>query len=419
MKPLTVSECDNLADCLRALIGARLQSVECAEADVRMEFFLRGNRLWLWIDLHPSLPMILPFSAPMRFSKKMKKPMGLFLNAHFCGRRLESIERPEDSGRVIVMNFTGGARLEARLFPAGRNLMATIEDKHLHWLRPKPLPSGESHSGSDSIRDLETLRTQWRALRGLRSSGEASKSIEKSQESGIAKKLGKLKRALGQVEKSLAERLDQPWREIGEWLKSNQSLKVPEPWPPFIDAARSLAWNIQNCFTKAEEVERKIGGTRERRAQLVNEIRALESGEVQVAMVADPRANVKAGEDRYRGRTLNLDNGMRAVVGKSAGDNLKLLRMARAWDYWFHVKDQPSAHLILFRDKGQEIKSTTIRVICQWYLRQVFGKKYEKMVGEKLPIQYAEVRHIRPIKGDRLGRVGVQNEKVFIAKIEP
>ena len=122
--------------------------------------------------------------------------------------------------------------------------------------------------------------------------------------------------------------------------------------------------------------------------------------------------------DRPAARTLHLAENMYVVAGKSARDNMDLLRKAHALDMWLHVKDQPSAHAILFRPKGAKISDEMLRKASQWLLKMSLGAKYKNHVGEKFEILSVECRFVNPIKGDRMGRVNYRNEKVFIAKFE-
>src|SRR6185312_17055747 len=100
------------------------------------------------------------------------------------------------------------------------------------------------------------------------------------------------------------------------------------------------------------------------------------------------------------GRTLHLSEDLTAVMGKSAADNIKILRRARAWDLWFHLRDFPSSHAVLFRNKGAKVSDSTMFQVAAWFVRQHFGSKAAGHVGEKFDIIVTECRFVRPIKGD-------------------
>jgi predicted ribosome quality control (RQC) complex YloA/Tae2 family protein len=196
---------------------------------------------------------------------------------------------------------------------------------------------------------------------------------------------------------------------------------VPDEWTPFIDKRRKLSWNIEQCFTKARETEGKLHGTEQRKAKLLSEISKLEQesrkpkglGEPKPQMVADdPLKN--SGVD---GRSFKINQEVTAFAGKNAADNMKLLRRARPWDFWLHVQDQPSAHVIVFRNKSTSVSDAVLRDIIGWMLKLQLGPKLAKHSKEKFKVIVAECRHVRSIKGDRLGRVHYQNERILIYQI--
>jgi predicted ribosome quality control (RQC) complex YloA/Tae2 family protein len=108
---------------------------------------------------------------------------------------------------------------------------------------------------------------------------------------------------------------------------------------------------------------------------------------------------------------------MVAYMGRSAKDNLALLRSAQAWDLWLHLKDYPSAHVIIRRPRGQEISQEEIARTARWLAQEATASKRELRAGDTFEIQFAECRYVRPIKGDRLGRVTVLNPKVLRLKL--
>jgi predicted ribosome quality control (RQC) complex YloA/Tae2 family protein len=100
-------------------------------------------------------------------------------------------------------------------------------------------------------------------------------------------------------------------------------------------------------------------------------------------------------------------------VGRSSRDNLALLRKARAWDFWLHLKDVPSAHAILQREKNQHLKDQDLNKAGKWLVEQSFRLKKEKYQGQRFEVVFAECRYVRPIKGDKVGRVTYQKGGSF------
>lgn len=416
MKGWSVSELDNIVASLRPLVGARLQEVQTSDDDLILGFYTPQGMLWLWIDLNATKPCLLPWTElPLQVPPR-KNPLHLFLRAHFDGKVLRGVERPEHKGRVVLLTFGENRQLEIRLFPHGRNVLARADEKQIAWQKPKDL--GESPDTKEPgllTRSLDQLRDEWLAARGGKGKAKTKKDVRGRLEVEIAKK----KKALVKVSEELSRKREMPWKQIGDWLKANQSLDVPKEWEPFVDKRRKLSWNIEECFTKAREVEGKLYGTEKRLLLLREEILQLEkklSGPLSLSSSplkpAQPLTDAGA-----TGRTLRLSDELTLISGKSAQDNLKLLRKARAWDYWFHLRDVPSSHAILFRNKNTTVSEKFVQQAVEWYVRQHFGAKYKEHAGEKVQVQMAECRFVRPIKGDKLGRVTFQNERVITFQV--
>lgn len=423
MKAWTVSELDNIVSSLKPLVGARLQEIHTSENDLILGFYTPDGLLWLWVDLNALRPCLLPWSElPLHVPGK-KNPLHLFLRAHFVDRILRYVRRHEEHGRVVLLTFgKEGDRLELelRLFPHGRNVLARAEEKQIAWQKPKELLQAPTAQTQEApARNLDQLREQWLALRGGKEKRKSGAKSPQDLKAKLENELEKKKSALEKVREDLERKRNMPWKHVGDWLKANQSLEVPPEFDPFVDKRRKLSWNIEQCYSKARELEGKMFGTEKRIHLLHDEIQQLEQRLLQPlakGRVEKPSPQPLQNLDA-QGRTLKISNELTAVAGKSATDNLKLLRKARAWDWWFHLRDVPSSHAILFRNKNSKVGDHIVRQVVEWYVRQHLGAKYKKHAGEKIQILIAECRHVRPIKGDRLGRVTYHHERVFTFQV--
>lgn len=425
MKAWTVSELDNVVASLKALLGARLQEIKAAGNDVALGFYTNGEMLWIWADLNALRPSLLPWTnLPLSLEAKKKTPLNLFLRAHFDGHKLTGIERVKDYGRVVRLTFSGEQTLEFRLFPHGCNVIARSGEKSLSFAKVEPLVEAPPAPSELLNRDLDALRQQWLSLRGgAAGGGGKKKGASADPVSRVKGELARKEKALAKVNEELQRKTDLPWRAVGEWLKSNQTLEVPEEWQPFVDKRRKLSWNVDQCFAKARDVEGKIFGTEQRRKLLREEIDGLKlelekpPGEMTIKPQTPSLQPLKDSD--ASGRTLRLSDELVAVAGKNAADNLKLLRKARAWDFWLHLQDQPGSHVILFRNKSTSVSDAVFKQVIAWFTRIQFGKKYSNYVGDKVKVIVTECRHVRPIKGDRLGRVNYQDERIIIHQLAP
>jgi predicted ribosome quality control (RQC) complex YloA/Tae2 family protein len=419
LKVWTVSELDNVVRALQALVGTRLQEVQTTDNDVVLGFYSAQGMLWLWLDLNATRPSLLPWTElPLRL-KSRKSPLHLFLRAHFTGRVLRKLTRDEESGRVVRLSFDG-PELEIRLFPHGRNIIAVADDKRVAWQRPKEISTQEAPPpsiGKIPQRSLDELREQWLEARNAKGGKRQSTDVRGRLQADLERK----EKAYAKVLEELRRKQDQPWKDVGDWLKTHQSLDVPAQWEPFVDKRRKLSWNIEQCYAKARDLEGKLFGTEQRLEILRNEMTRVRE------LLAKPTAELPLEPEKppprplkdlgAEGRTLRLSDELMVVAGKSAADNMKLLRKARAWDLWLHLRDYPSSHAIVFRNKTANVNDAILQQIAAWFVRQHLGNKWARHSGERFHILLAECRHVRPIKGDKLGRVTYSDERVFIYRV--
>jgi predicted ribosome quality control (RQC) complex YloA/Tae2 family protein len=424
LKTWSVSELNNVAKVLAPLVGTRLQEVITHDNDVLLGFYTPKEEglLWLWIDLSPVAPSVLPWSKLPAKLKNKKSPLELFLKAHFVNHALVGVRMVNELGRVLVLTFAAHVvqpphEIEIQLIPHTRNLIARSGVKKIAWQKPAEREESEfTFKAKLPERDLTSLRDDWLESRKFSARAKSKGDTPREDSAKLfSKELERKTKALAKVGEELERKKSLPWKKVGEWLKLHQTLDVPKEWTPFVDARRKLSWNIDQCFTKARELEGKIHGTEQRMTTLKTELATLESrGEVGIPAKAAAQPLRQAGAE---GRTLRLSLDVTVVSGKNAQDNLKLLRKARAWDLWFHMRDYPGRHAILFRNKKQNISDQDLHKVGLWFVKQHLGSKLSEHRGEKFAIVIAECRHVQPIKGDKVGRVTFRDERTLICKI--
>lgn len=441
-----------------------------------------GNRvLWLWLDVHLLCPFIHLFREAPPLLPKQKKPVSLFLNAHAVGQKLSSVHRLVPKGRVIQMSFGAQSDslcvLEMRLFPHGANIHVMFQGRSIWWHKPPQEPKGEIESNLlrsptyskpvESMRDIPTLEDEWLSMRiDLLGKNQGQKNSKTStDETTVAmgfhdqikinreKEIQKRKKIIAQIQNEIEQKKKVPWAEVGEWLKQHQSLNVPEEWQEWIKPHNSLAQNITHCFEQARKIKIKLKGTLQRLNQVEEELQNLESGKIPsspmglkgklesnreqngpngqngenslVKSQRIPAVSPISSKDAFQSKWGKLKlrkkifaNRWTAYLGKSAKDNMGLLRQARPWDLWFHLKDWPSSHGVIFRNRGENLPQETLEAAARWLAQESFGEKSKSqsplLKGEKLTVLFTECRFVRPIKGDRLGRVTYQEAKQFV-----
>lgn len=400
VKPYTLPELRTFVETEAArLIGGQLQDVLANDRGLALGFWLKGHH-WLIIDLRPNAPLALVFDGergPFVKGKK-PKPVSLFLKSHAHNRLLRGVTLREEFGRVMRLDFGEGCEVDVQLIPKQENMIVRAAGKQVAWEKPKeltPPPPAEF----PAPRSMEAIRDEWLAeQKGDRKPAQDPEAQWRKQRD---RDLEKKRKALIEIEKQLSVDAAADWYARGDALKAGAG----EP----IDSKKSRSWNIEQAYAKAKQAAAKKVGAGQRAVLLRAEIEALEAAEFSPAAVRGERRPAGADVMRKaeaRGRTLALSDGVTAFMGKSAADNMALLRKSRAWDYWMHLRDYPGAHAIVHRQRDQAVSDADLRKAAQWLAK-------ESKAGGRVVVVIAECRHVRPIKGDRLGRVNYRQERQF------
>ena len=411
MKALTQQELQHFVAYFAPILdGAQLQEVLASDRGLALGF--QGDRrYWLILDLVPNAPMMLVFEEQCPFKKGPKgKPVSLFLNSHGKNLYLTEMRVQEEFGRVVqiaLKNSQTECLLEIRLIPKQSNIIVRAQGKQISWEKAFELGASPAVETPPAPRTLEEIHEEWLAEQ----SGTKKNSLDPvvQWEKQKAKDLGKKRKALEEIQKQIESDKADAWYEAGLFLKTHGHLQVPEHLKQCIQAKESLSWNIENCFSKAKQLEGKKVGARERFAELEIEIAKLEKTKFSEKQKKPALIDLMSKADA-RGRKLTLPSGTIAYCGRSAADNLALLRQAKAWDYWLHLRDYPGAHAIIHRQRDQELAIDEIQEVAGWVARESLPAK-SLMLGQKVAVVFVECRFVRPIKGDKLGRVTYHSEK--------
>lgn len=404
------------------LAEAQLQDVVSNDRGLALGF--RGRRnFWLVLDMNMASPFCLLFADDCPFKKAAKpKPVALFLNSHGKNLYFRRIWMEEAYGRVLRFELGNSERVcevQLILIPKQANILVEAAGKKISWEKPRDLKVQTEVGDLPAPRPLGEMHQEWRAefQGGARPAVDPRAQWEKKH----AKDLEKKRKALEEIDRTLAANPASKLYELGEFLKqlapqSFTAQTVPVSWHLYLDFRQSLFTNIEHVFEKAKSAASKVQGTEERRRILLAEITELERATFEESVRSGPRGSQV--EDlmknvEVRGRKLHLASGAIVYCGRSAADNLSLLRKAKAWDYWLHLKDYPGAHAIVHRARNQDLPFAEIQKAALWVLKESMSSK-TLIAGEKYSVVLVECRFVRPIKGDKLGRVTYHSEKQFI-----
>jgi predicted ribosome quality control (RQC) complex YloA/Tae2 family protein len=428
--PLNLAELAQMAISLQSLVGAQLQECLQSATEVGLGFYHERDLFWLWFDLNPQRPLIVRVEEKPPARKKVARPLTLFLRSRFLGRRLQSVRADLQRGRVLIFSFHRAAsegttepiEIEARLIPHAANIIARDGKASVAEFKPKELPPAPLVGLAEmEVRTWEEIEQAWWQLQNSKMTPKSSAPTEAMQtEAKWKKAIEKKEAALVRMSEELAQKTSGVHRELGEWLKANANLEnVPQEWADYVDREKNLAWNIEHAFHRAKENDRKSEGTKARIALVQKEVDDLKRNGPRKF---DTGAKEKRAEESLlnradaKGRRHTIGD-LDVYIGKSAGDNLALLRRAQPFDLWLHLRDQPGSHAILRRTRGRNVTDSELREAGTWVIEQSTGKRARELAGEKFDLLIVECRYVRPIKGDKLGRVNYTNDRVMAIRL--
>jgi predicted ribosome quality control (RQC) complex YloA/Tae2 family protein len=365
---------------------------------------------------------------------KKTKPMGLFLSSHAKNTYFSSIEMVESLGRVIKIQLAVGDNLteiEFRAIPKQVNLIVRNAKKSISWLPVKALGEhDQSYSQTDAdeeVRSVFYLTKQWRNKRAAfaadksKIGGSATLSPFEKWIKNRKKDLEKKQKALSAIRTQIESFQNEEWARVGEYLKSNGIKSLPPEWSVFIDFEKSVSENMQRCFEKAKSAKIKMSGAQQRLAALSQEIQDLSDlseakFERTQKLLAERSKQKQATQRKVEGRLRKMelsDEGVVAYMGKSAADNMNLLKASKPFDLWLHLKDYPSAHAVVHKSKNSNLSDVALVKVCKWLVEEGLSKSQSQM-GGKYSVVFVECRHVKPLKGDKLGRVTYHNAREIL-----
>ncbi|MBC7464624.1 MAG: hypothetical protein H7256_01410 [Bdellovibrio sp.] len=432
------------------LVGSQLQEVQATEDGLVLVFYRfvkEPKTAYLVFDLDNPFPFVGLFYQNPWPSLKKVKPVGLFINSHVKNLILNQVQLVPNYGRVVKFIFginENQATIEFRMIPKQTNLIVTKEKKSISWYPKKdltvhvsaPVVADEeiTSESAEDVRSIPFILNSWMSRRGV---AKNKKGLIAQAESVVQnnnpydkwkaqklKDISKKKKAVEGIKQQIDDFLTFPWSEIGDHLKTYGTKNLRPEWHQHLNFELSVSQSIQNCFAKAKAAKVKVVGAKSRleiiEAELIKLQDLSETTFQKHLLQAAQKRNSKQKTERVvegKFRKLALDDlKLICYMGKSAKDNIDLLRRAKAWDYWIHLKDYPSAHAIIHRQKDQNVSDLTFKKVAEWLVRESLNDK-QVMKGAKFAVVFVECRHVRPIKGDKLGRVTYHEAREMLIAI--
>lgn len=119
--------------------------------------------------------------------------------------------------------------------------------------------------------------------------------------------------------------------------------------------------------------------------------------------------------DEKRARLFRyvLPGGWKVLAGRSESDNDALsLKIARADDWWFHVRGMPGSHVVLRSEEGREPDRETVKRAAAIAAYHSKGRG-----GGTVAVSCTRARYVSKPRGAEPGTVSIRKETVL--KVRP
>lgn len=421
MKSLSFKELDVLVDRANQYKDSILEDVIFHNDILFLLLKKQERKVYFIADVRPK-PFFIVSDGRVPSFKKQIKPLYLFLKARFLGGAFKNAEVQKDYGRLVTLKFSDEREIELHLFSQARNIIlkdgAGKNRTRISLHKTTELKVMGDTFEDQNPRSAEQIEQEWLAAMVSTSSGKAAISREDPTEKILRKK----NQGLQDLQKKQAELQNSPWPEVAQWLAAHRTLEVPEEHSQWVDTKQSVQWNVERAFTKAKQAKEKLAAVQERLEDLQKEIAQIQSHPESVTLMKkagkEKNSKEKTAITGAQGRTKIINDSVRAFIGKSAADNLKILRQSKAWHLWMHIEELPGSHGIIAFNKGEVISQETLREVARWVVEQsLSAKQREDWRGVKCDVIYCECRFVTPIRGDKLGRVNYKNEKTLTVSL--
>ena len=395
----------------------------------------RGDSHWFMCD---SYERARPYTAPF----------DILLSKYFNNARLEKAE-VEEGNRIMRLFVTSRMAYRADAYVlqlefTGRNTNAIILDTNgtiqeaLRHIDSRvsfrtvrvgeallPLPPREFNETSQNIDDIkEYLRASYTTRKALH-----VERVRNTKLAALAKKVAKLERTLGHLDSEnelqaksakLANEGSLVLANLNEIPNFASTVKVRdfEGNPSIINLPKE-ARNPQEAanilYAQSKKLRQKAASMYIERENLQAKYDFLlnlqsmvqKANSIEALHILMPRQNSskwrKKENPSYEVFTME---GYKIMVGKNEKGNITLLKEAKKSDLWLHVKDIPSAHVIIRTDK----KSVSQNVL-EFAGRLCVG--FSKLQSGGYLVDYTPRRNVRMGQGANVTYVDYKTLKIF------
>lgn len=421
MKALNHKEILCICNELSKSVGCQLQLVSSQENKIYLRFWDGVSHTDWLLDLNNKAPVLLP--TDKQFPKKnIKKPWISFLTMHFINSVLQSVSVLREGERTLVLTFKsferGDQKITVNIFPRGLNLILNSQGKQVSMFKVKDFPALNSPYKEVKVRTVKDLVEEYQSKKQNQSNKEF---IDPKKE--YDKKVNKVKKSIDKVSIDIESKKNKirDLKKVGDYIKLNLNLDLDERLLRHIDLKKSVIENMSTAFSRYKKESNKISG-------VVNRLEVLNVELSNLLQVTDYNSWYKnhnkntsnvlklKKDQKLKFKTIQLPGDKLLLLGGSAKNNSELIKAAKPWYIWLHLRDYPSTHGVIVYKKKEEVKRDTLLLAARELVKFNFKSKQLKYQGIKFDIIYCEVRYLKPVKGS-IGKVTYINDKNILVQM--
>ncbi|MCO5113328.1 MAG: hypothetical protein M9899_04040 [Bdellovibrionaceae bacterium] len=422
-------EIDQSLEEIEAYLGAEVQSIGFTRGTLVVGLFhgLTSQVAHLILWAKPPKSALVLTEEPLKKIKSETKPLYLFAKAHLLGAKLVAVKRDQELGRVVHLDFVGGhdqglstdIRLEQNLVPVAWNISLTVGSKSVFLNKPKELVVQPSQGDVNAQMSSQLERIKNETLSALW--GVKTEKVKDLKVPPLSQEVAKKQKLLQKLKADERDKRNLHYDQFAELVVGDPKQAALE-FPHFYDGSQNVYVQQKDAYEKHKKNQQKIERLLERQHEVQSELQTLQDlspaewtklYQQKQSQRLQTSKTSKQKSSNIEARKLEVSADSVVYLGKSAQDNLRLLRQAKAWHYWVHIKDRSSAYALLQCPKDKKITYDEIVRIVRWWheASASFAKSFQE--GDKVSILVTQCRYVRPIKGDKLGRVTYSHEQVF------
>ncbi|WP_104707575.1 NFACT family protein [Helicobacter ailurogastricus] len=177
---------------------------------------------------------------------------------------------------------------------------------------------------------------------------------------------------------------------LGELCLENTKIPLPKNARSLSDAANKLFKESKKCQQRALHIVVQQENLESKIAFLQAKIALLDQSNLEDLKVLTPSKQGKYKKSHVW-ESFEIE-GARIGIGRNENENRALLKAGRASDTWAHIKDKPSAHMLIFTHPNRP-SASLLKKACHLLARLAYANESQQAL--KVAIDYTQKKHVK------------------------